>query len=382
MAASRLSARPLPSPCAPPGTTRNRNALTSISESAIYPTTWSVLMLWVNSYLFFLVKAFTNPSCERRFRRCRGKCFTCFGRPMRNNQPITQHERVYPAEQRLITTTNLKGIITYCNEAFIDISGFSREEADVRAAQPDPSPRRPAGGVRPHVDHPQSRPPVDGDRQEPLQERRPLLGQRLCHADLRPGRGGRLRVGAGQADRRTDPARRGPLPSPRRRQAGDPPARPLAAGTARLAAVHPDQPDRLPHRYLAELLVGLHPRRPARRSARPGRTALAEARAEAPDAARRTDHLRPADRADVHRQPRRPGAPGNGHPQPGRAPEDLPDAPAGHRRIPHRTGAPGRHPGPPQAPPVWNSSAQRPNRWPPRSTRWPPPPRKWRTMSS
>lgn len=204
--------------------------------------------------------------------------------------------------------------------------------ADVRAAQPDPSPRRPAGGVRPHVDHPQSRPPVDGDRQEPLQERRPLLGQRLCHADLRPGRGGRLRVGAGQADRRTDPARRGPLPSPRRRQAGDPPARPLAAGTARLAAVHPDQPDRLPHRYLAELLVGLHPRRPARRSARPGRTALAEARAEAPDAARRTDHLRPADRADVHRQPRRPGAPGN--------------------------------------------------RWPPRSTRWPPPPRKWRTMSS
>ncbi|HBO5576502.1 TPA: PAS domain-containing protein [Pseudomonas aeruginosa] len=47
---------------------------------------------------------------------------------MRNNQPITQHERVYPAEQRLITTTNLKGIITYCNEAFIDISGFSREE--------------------------------------------------------------------------------------------------------------------------------------------------------------------------------------------------------------------------------------------------------------
>ena len=42
----------LPSPCAPPGTTRNRNALTSISESAIYPTTWSVLMLWVNSYLF------------------------------------------------------------------------------------------------------------------------------------------------------------------------------------------------------------------------------------------------------------------------------------------------------------------------------------------
>ncbi|MGV5123679.1 hypothetical protein ACV4W0_19420, partial [Pseudomonas aeruginosa] len=49
MAASRLSAKPLPSPCAPPGMTRNRNVLTSISESAIYPTTWSVLMLWVDS---------------------------------------------------------------------------------------------------------------------------------------------------------------------------------------------------------------------------------------------------------------------------------------------------------------------------------------------
>jgi len=47
---------------------------------------------------------------------------------MRNNQPITQRERTFPAQQRLISTTNAKGVITYCNDAFIDISGFTREE--------------------------------------------------------------------------------------------------------------------------------------------------------------------------------------------------------------------------------------------------------------
>lgn len=47
---------------------------------------------------------------------------------MRNNQPVTQRERTYPAEQRLISTTDGKGVITYCNQAFVDISGYSREE--------------------------------------------------------------------------------------------------------------------------------------------------------------------------------------------------------------------------------------------------------------
>ncbi|BDM24033.1 MULTISPECIES: PAS domain-containing methyl-accepting chemotaxis protein [Pseudomonas] len=47
---------------------------------------------------------------------------------MRNNQPITQRERTFPAQQRLISTTNAKGVITYCNDAFIEISGFTRDE--------------------------------------------------------------------------------------------------------------------------------------------------------------------------------------------------------------------------------------------------------------
>ncbi|MBG6291934.1 methyl-accepting chemotaxis protein [Pseudomonas nitroreducens] len=47
---------------------------------------------------------------------------------MRNNQPITQRERSFPAEQRLISTTDARGVIGYANEAFTAISGFSREE--------------------------------------------------------------------------------------------------------------------------------------------------------------------------------------------------------------------------------------------------------------
>ncbi|MCS3468123.1 aerotaxis receptor [Pseudomonas sp. JUb42] len=47
---------------------------------------------------------------------------------MRNNQPVTQRERTFAAQQRLISTTNAKGVVTYCNEAFVEISGFTREE--------------------------------------------------------------------------------------------------------------------------------------------------------------------------------------------------------------------------------------------------------------
>lgn len=47
---------------------------------------------------------------------------------MRENLPVTQKELVFPEHQRLITTTNLKGVITYCNDDFVEISGYSREE--------------------------------------------------------------------------------------------------------------------------------------------------------------------------------------------------------------------------------------------------------------
>ncbi len=47
---------------------------------------------------------------------------------MRQNLPVTSHERTFPAGQKLISTTDLKGTITYANDAFVAISGYSRDE--------------------------------------------------------------------------------------------------------------------------------------------------------------------------------------------------------------------------------------------------------------
>lgn len=47
---------------------------------------------------------------------------------MKNNQPVTQREVAFPPDQYLVSKTDLKGVITHANDAFVDISGFSREE--------------------------------------------------------------------------------------------------------------------------------------------------------------------------------------------------------------------------------------------------------------
>jgi aerotaxis receptor len=47
---------------------------------------------------------------------------------MRNNQPVTQREFSFPPEQTLVSVTDLKGRIVYCNPSFIAVSGFSRSE--------------------------------------------------------------------------------------------------------------------------------------------------------------------------------------------------------------------------------------------------------------
>jgi methyl-accepting chemotaxis protein len=47
---------------------------------------------------------------------------------MKINMPVTDHEVVMKKTDILVTRTNLKGIISYANQAFIDISGFSKEE--------------------------------------------------------------------------------------------------------------------------------------------------------------------------------------------------------------------------------------------------------------
>jgi PAS domain S-box-containing protein len=41
---------------------------------------------------------------------------------------VSQKELPFPAGAVLISKTDVKGVITYCNEEFINVSGYSREE--------------------------------------------------------------------------------------------------------------------------------------------------------------------------------------------------------------------------------------------------------------
>ncbi|MFC0312509.1 methyl-accepting chemotaxis protein [Chromohalobacter canadensis] len=47
---------------------------------------------------------------------------------MRNNQPVTQREHELADEDYLLSRTDLKGVITYANPAFVEISGFTYDE--------------------------------------------------------------------------------------------------------------------------------------------------------------------------------------------------------------------------------------------------------------
>jgi aerotaxis receptor len=47
---------------------------------------------------------------------------------MRLNTPVTTVEYPFPKGQTLVSTTDLKGRITYCNPAFVIVSGYEREE--------------------------------------------------------------------------------------------------------------------------------------------------------------------------------------------------------------------------------------------------------------
>lgn len=47
---------------------------------------------------------------------------------MRKNLPVTGKEHRFPADFRLISSTDTRGKITHCNQAFVDVCGFSRDE--------------------------------------------------------------------------------------------------------------------------------------------------------------------------------------------------------------------------------------------------------------
>ena len=47
---------------------------------------------------------------------------------MRVNLPVTQREHTFPADQTLVSVTDLQGRITYCNAAFVHASGYTHDE--------------------------------------------------------------------------------------------------------------------------------------------------------------------------------------------------------------------------------------------------------------
>ena len=47
---------------------------------------------------------------------------------MRMNLPVSHQEYVYPEGMTLVSTTDLQSRITYCNPAFIEVSGYTRDE--------------------------------------------------------------------------------------------------------------------------------------------------------------------------------------------------------------------------------------------------------------
>ncbi len=47
---------------------------------------------------------------------------------MRINLPVTASEYAFPAQETLVSVTDTKGRITYCNPAFIAVSGFVQDE--------------------------------------------------------------------------------------------------------------------------------------------------------------------------------------------------------------------------------------------------------------
>ncbi len=47
---------------------------------------------------------------------------------MRNNQPVTRSERQLQTGAFIVSMTDLRGVITYVNDEFIRVSGFTQEE--------------------------------------------------------------------------------------------------------------------------------------------------------------------------------------------------------------------------------------------------------------
>ncbi|MGX5913709.1 methyl-accepting chemotaxis protein [Aliidiomarina sp. Khilg15.8] len=81
---------------------------------------------------------------------------------MRKNHPVSGRENRYPEHYRLISSTDTRGIITHCNQAFVDVCGFSHEEL--------------IGANHNIVRHPDMPPPVYKAMWQTLKAGKPWMG--------------------------------------------------------------------------------------------------------------------------------------------------------------------------------------------------------------
>ena len=58
---------------------------------------------------------------------------------MKINMPINQTEYRVDPKQPIVTRTDLKGVITYANPAFVALSGFSEKEVTIPRQSRGPS---------------------------------------------------------------------------------------------------------------------------------------------------------------------------------------------------------------------------------------------------
>lgn len=81
---------------------------------------------------------------------------------MRRNEPVTQNEYELKADDRLISATNTRGVITYFNDTFREVSGFSAEELK--------------GAPHNLIRHPDMPPAAFADLWDTLKKGRPWMG--------------------------------------------------------------------------------------------------------------------------------------------------------------------------------------------------------------
>jgi PAS domain S-box-containing protein len=119
---------------------------------------------------------------------------------MRLNEPVTQRNFEFPSERTLVSVTDLKGRITYCNKSFVAVSGYTEDELLGQPHNLLRHPDMPAEAFRDMWDHSKQGQALVGSRKEPPQEWGPLLGARECDPYPRRQSNRRLFVSSHHAD--------------------------------------------------------------------------------------------------------------------------------------------------------------------------------------